>query len=111
MIQVKKIGLSDPNYKLQPFERETHYNCDETSDAGSVLTYNKTLIKKLDRLYESGEYNMQLVRAENVGGFENREYRIPRSWLLRIGPPRKLNLTPEQKKERAERMKKSRSAV
>ena len=107
MIEVKNIGMSDPNYKLNNIERETIITFNETGEPAEVFTYNPAMIRRLDALHEEGE-PVEVVRAESVNGVNLREYRVPKIWI-RVRPPKKMQYTEEQRRERSERMQKLRS--
>ena len=107
MIAEKEKTMSTGSYKLQGFERETVIVFNETGDPAEVFTYNPAIIRRLDGLHEEGE-QVELVRAEIINGIRLREYRVPKSWVS-VRRPRKLNLTEEQKQERAVRLRGLRS--
>ena len=91
-------------YRRTAIERETivNYNCQEST--ATVYTWDKPLIRKLTALVRD---RSDIVK-EN-GDDECATFTVPKSWV-RISPPRTVNLTEEQKAERAERMKKARES-
>ena len=101
MINIKKVGMSDPDYRLNLYERETIITFNESPEQAEIYTHNPALIRKLDALYESGEYDMQLRSAEDVNGVQNRSYAVPKRWV-KVGPPRKVS--EEQRQKMAERL-------
>lgn len=104
MIEVKEIAASVEGYRLTNAERETIITYDETPDAADVFTYNVALIHRLDELYESGNPDIKLIRAERFGGAENRTYKVPKSWIA-VRPPRKVVMTEERKRELTEQLR------
>ena len=99
MIEIKKIGMSDPTYKLNSIERETIITFNETPEPAEVFTHNPAMIRRLDALHEEGE-PVEVVRVESVNGVNLREYRVPKSWIS-VRRPRRVS--EEQRKAMSER--------
>lgn len=108
MIQVKEIQLSNPNYILSNYERETIITYNEDEKTAEVFTYRKTLIKKLDALCDERD-DIKCIRAERYGGCDVREYVVPKKWI-KVSPPKRVEMTEEAKAAAAERLLKAREA-
>ena len=100
MIKIEKIGMSDPDYRLNQYERETIISFNESPEQAEIYTHNPALIRKLDALYESGEYDMQFRGAEDINGVQNRSYAVPKKWV-KVSPPRKVS---EEQRQKAREM-------
>lgn len=85
---------------LTKYEQETIINYNNEEKTASVFTYDKSLIRKLDkRLNDS--LDMKLVRR----GEDFAEYSLPKKWI-KVAFPRQYS--DEQRAEMAERMKAAR---
>lgn len=62
---------------LASIEQETIINYNQGEAEAIVFTYDKALIRKLERLREKNPA-VELLREEKTGA---REYRIPKSWI------------------------------
>ena len=91
-------------YKRTAIERETIINYNNEEDTANVYTWNKSLIKKLSALLFD-DHDIQCKYADE----ECATFVVPKSWV-KVSPPRKVNLSEEQKAERAERMRKARES-
>lgn len=82
---------------LTKYEQETIINYNNEEKTASVFTYDKSLIRKLDkRLSDSPD--MKLVRR----GDDFAEYSLPKKWI-KVAFPRQYS--DEQRAEMAERMR------
>ena len=82
---------------LTKYEQETIINYNNEEKTASIFTYDKSLIRKIDkRLAEYTE--IEVVRR----GDDFAEYRLPKKWI-KVGFPRQLS--EEQRKEMANRMR------
>ena len=82
---------------LTKYEQETIINYNNEEKTAFILTYDKSLIRKLDkRLPEMSD--MKLVRR----GEDFAEYSLPKKWI-KVAFPRQYS--DEQRAEMAERMK------
>ena len=71
---------------LYSIEQETIINYNQGEAEATVFTYDKALIRKLERLREKNPV-VDLLREEKTGA---REYRFPKRWL-KVVPPRELS--------------------
>lgn len=92
------------NYKRTALERETIINYNNEEDAAHIYTWNKTLIKKLSALLSERQDITCKYSDEECATFI-----VPKTWV-KVSPPRKVNLSEEQKAEAAERMRKARES-
>lgn len=89
---------------LSQIEQETIINFNEKEAQASIYTYNKTLIRKLQRLADQRSESVEFV-SEISGGYT---FIVPKKWA-RINPPRKAPpLSEEEKKRIGQRLKESR---
>lgn len=85
---------------LTKYEQETIINYNNEEKTASIFTYDKPLIRKLDkRLAEMSD--MKLIRR----GEDFAEYSLPKKWI-KVAFPRQYS--DEQRAEMAERMKAAR---
>ena len=85
---------------LTKYEQETIINYNNDEKTASIFTYDKSLIRKLDkRLAEMPD--MKLIRR----GEDFAEYSLPKKWI-KVAFPRQYS--DEQRAEMAERMKAAR---
>lgn len=85
---------------LTKYEQETIINYNNEEKTASIFTYDKSLIRKLDkRLAEMS--GMKLIRR----GEDFAEYSLPKKWI-KVAFPRQYS--DEQRAEMAERMKAAR---
>lgn len=86
---------------LTKYEQETIINYNNEEKTASIFTYDKSLIRKLDkRLAEMSD--MKLIRR----GEDFAEYSLPKKWI-KVAFPRQYS--DEQRAEMAERMKAARN--
>lgn len=85
---------------LTKYEQETIINYNNEEKTASIFTYDKSLIRKLDkRLAEMSD--MKFIRR----GEDFAEYSLPKKWI-KVAFPRQYS--DEQRAEMAERMKAAR---
>lgn len=85
---------------LTKYEQETIINYNNEEKTASIFTYDKSLIRKLDkRLAEMPD--MKLIRR----GEDFAKYSLPKKWI-KVAFPRQYS--DEQRAEMAERMKAAR---
>lgn len=85
---------------LTKYEQETIINYNNEEKTAYIFTYDKSLIRKLDkRLAEMSD--MKLIRR----GEDFAEYSLPKKWI-KVAFPRQYS--DEQRAEMAERMKAAR---
>ena len=88
---------------LTKYEQETIINYNNEEKNASIFTYDKSLIRKLDkRLAEMSD--MKLIRR----GEDFAEYSLPKKWI-KVAFPRQYS--DEQRAEMAERMKAAREQI
>lgn len=83
-------------------ERETNIHFDETKAAAWVETHNIKLRNNLRKLNEERPDKCQLKYEDNDRGYAR--YYVPKNWV-KIAPPRKVNLTDEQRDALRERLR------
>jgi hypothetical protein len=81
-------------------ERETVILFNEEDKNADVYTYHKPLIKKLDNLCK--ESKAVCINLDESG---SRRYLVPKNWI-KVSPPKKMKLTPEQRQDIANRLNK-----
>ena len=89
---------------MELFEKETSIWYSEENDICNFYTYNKALINRLNKL--SAKYPEQCYIKRIISGEDARsaEFVVPKKWIS-IRPPRKLNLTDEERQAIGERLK------
>lgn len=86
---------------LTKYEQETIINYNNEEKTASIFTYDKSLIRKLDkRLAEA--LDIKLIRR----GEDFAEYNLPKKWI-KVSFPRQYS--DEQRAEMAERMRAART--
>lgn len=102
--RIQSIGKDEPIYKLTAYEKESIILFNEEEKTARVYTHNSNLKKKLEAMTKDNPKECKLYEKNS---FQGMTYIIPKSYI-RITPPKKMNLTPEQKQILSERMKKMR---
>lgn len=88
---------------LTKYEQETIISYNNEKKTASIFTYDKSLIRKLDK--RLSEYpDMKLLRR----GDDWAEYSLPKKWI-KVGFPRQLS--DEQRAEMANRMRAARDSA
>ena len=73
--------------KLSAYERETIILFNETSEPAEVFTYNKKMIRKLERLARMFPDEFRLKSDNGAGGMT---YIVPKNRILISAPKRKV---------------------
>ena len=73
--------------KLSAYERETIILFNETSEPAEVFTYNKRMIRKLERLAKMIPDEFRLKSDNGTGGMT---YIVPKNRILISTPKRKV---------------------
>ncbi len=73
--------------KLSAYERETIILFNETSEPAEVFTYNKKMIRKLERLVRMFPDEFRLKSDNGTGGMT---YIVPKNRILISTPKRKV---------------------
>ena len=73
--------------RLSAYERETIILFNETSGPAEVFTYNKRMIRKLERLTQKFPYEFSLKSDNGDGGMT---YIVPKNRILISTPKRKV---------------------
>ena len=73
--------------KLSAYERETIILFNETSEPAEVFTYNKRMIRKLERLAQKFPDEFRLKSDNGDGGMT---YIVPKNRILISTPKRKV---------------------
>ena len=84
--------------KLSSYEKETIILYNNADDTASVFTYHTTLQNKLNDLVGK---NPDIKITDQ--GEEWVRYEVPKSWI-KVNPPRKRDMTEEQRAAAAERL-------
>lgn len=84
--------------KLTAYEKETIIIYNQADDTASVFTYHTTLQNKLNGLVGK---NPDIKITDQ--GEEWVRYEVPKSWI-KVNPPRKRDMTEEQRAAAAERL-------
>ena len=89
---------------MESFEKETSIWYSEENNSCNVYTYSKALINRLNKL--SGKHPDQCYVKRIISGEDasSAEFVIPKNWVG-IRPPKKYNLTEEQRQTRSMRFK------
>ena len=89
--------------------KETALNYLDVEKYATFCSSERKWINKINRLHEQYPNDVQIIHdAESNYGMILAH--IPKSWF-KISPPKKMNLTDEQKQARAERLRKMRSST
>lgn len=81
-------------------ERETIILYNEEEQTAEVYTCNEAMKRKLTKLHEDGTEGIAFVRSDEYSV----TYTVPKKWV-KVSPPKKMNLTDEQREARKQRMK------
>ena len=89
-------------------EQDTTIEYDNSNyGRANVMSHDRVLSRKLLQLIEDGNTDVKMVRyeeAEDCYFFE-----VPKKWV-KVSPPRKSNMTEEQRQAVAERLRAARAA-
>ena len=88
--------------RLTKYEQETIINFNAGDEMASVYSQDPVWIRKLDKLVEKSPECYRVSKELGVG----REYEMPKKLVVLLSKERAATLTPEQRKEASERMKK-----
>lgn len=89
--------------------RETAFEYTDGDKHATLSSSETKWINKITKLHEQYPDDIEIVcKAEDNYGMVVAH--IPKSWF-KISPPKKMNLTEEQKAVRAERMRKAREKI
>lgn len=95
--------MSEIKLTIPVEEQETTINIMGADTVASIWTNQRRMINKLEKLRAEHE-EIKLIRVDDWEGYE---YEVPVKWI-KISPPRKVNMTDEQKAAAAERLKRVR---
>jgi hypothetical protein len=96
-------------YALTNYEKETIFNFNEEEKTASIYTYNKALIKKLDKMCETHPKLYNLDKTDIYGKHISKTYTVPKKMISVRMPVERKPLTEEQKNKLRQRMKKMRT--
>lgn len=85
--------------RLTNEERETIITFDQTNAPANIYTCNPSWWRHFEAIG---------VEPIRLYGNYAREYEVPKEWIKSPRPPKRANLTPEQKKQLAARLQASR---
>lgn len=95
--------------RLSRYEQEVIINFNAEEEETSLYTANPVWIRKMDKLLEQNPDQFKLGRVEKVRGeIVSKEYFFPKRFVSIRSKDVKRNLTEEQRRESAERLKNSR---
>jgi len=86
--------------KLSKYEQETIINYNNEEKTASIFTYDKSLIRKLDKMLSEMPDMKLIYRGEDFA-----EYSLPKKWI-KVSFPRQYS--DEQRAKMAERMRAAR---
>lgn len=89
------------SYNLTRIEQETIINYNEAEETANVYTYSGTLKRKLLELCETRPDEAKHIKTNQHGGMD---FTVPKKWI-KVGPPRTLNITDEERAKKAEHMR------
>lgn len=108
----QKVSLTQADVKertnschLTRYEMETTINFNEEEKEAYIYTYNKALIKKLDKYCLDFPKEYKLVREDKYGKHISKTYSIPKKRISFRGKSTRV-MSEEQKIKCSERMKK-----
>lgn len=81
-------------------EQETTINMEAQSKTAEIYTCEPNTIRTMEKLAEAHPDEVVIERPDDYGII----VRLPRKWV-RVNPPKKMNYTEEQLKEKAEKMR------
>lgn len=87
---------------LSRIEQETVISFNEEEQIAGIYTHNRALLKKLSALAESKPELCKVERVSCDGAAA--DFIVPKNWI-KVAPPRKMNLTDEQRAALAARLK------
>ena len=91
---------------LKDFERYTCIGSDDSDKKAQMTTFNKSMMRKMDKLCKSHPKEFKQVSEQILDGvLEGKEYEFPKN-LITIRTPTKRTMTEDQKQKAAERMNK-----
>lgn len=82
-------------------EKETIILFNEKDKEAEIFTYNRALITNLKKFAKERPEEVQLKKNNGEGGLT---FIVPKAWL-NVRPPRKLNLSEEEREKRRNVMK------
>ena len=86
---------------LTRYEQETIINFNAEEKTASIYTATPAMLRKMNKLLEQRPSEVKLVCENEV----SKIFEVPVKWV-KVSPPRKVNLTYEQKQAAIERGKK-----
>ena len=87
---------------------ETVITYNDAENEAGIYTGNRALLNKLRSLAEQYPNECRLEHESRGGDFA--DYIVPKKWV-KVSPPRKVNLSDEQRAQIAERLKSSRKSI
>jgi hypothetical protein len=91
--------------RLAPIEKETLINC----NAGEAVAYVHSREPRVWRHFARIGVSPTVEHRDASGQLYARDYEVPKPWVRFPKPPKKMNLTPEQRQAAAERMRRARA--
>lgn len=92
--------------RLSRYEQEIIINFNAEDEETSLYTANPVWIRKMDKLLEQNPEQFRLGRVERVKGeIVSKEYFFPKRFVTIRSKDVKRNLSDEEKKELAERLR------
>lgn len=90
---------------------ETSIDHCRDDDYVTVYTNEKIYVQKLRAMYKANQGDFKSWKVyKDKGEPDTIQAQVPKKWFRFVAPPRKINLSEEEKVKRAERMAKAREA-
>ncbi len=87
--------------ELTKLERETVVTFNEAEPTAAVYTHNPPLIRRLKKLAVEKPKECSLAKVSHEGLAY--DFTVPKAWV-KVSPPRKLNLTDEERQKISQRL-------
>lgn len=91
------------------YEKETIIDYNEEEPRAHIYTLNRPLAQAVEKLADEFPDKVEILRPWREDIHEALDAEVPKDWI-KLRPPAHRNMTPEQKKAAADRMRKAREA-
>lgn len=93
---------------LSKYEQEVIINFNAEDEEATLYSANPAWIRKMDKMVELNPEQFSMYRKEKLHGeIVSKAYRFPKEFITIRSKKREVNLTDEQRKAAAERLKAS----
>jgi len=82
----KDVKARENSFALTSYERVTSLNFNEEDKEASIYTYNKDLIKKLDKYCQEFSHLYKLTNTDKYGKYIAKTYSVPKEMICINGP-------------------------